>query len=146
MQLKPLKARIAARAREERGMTMLFALFTLTVTTLVLGGTFMAVLNDSHLSRNDLDQKRAYAAAQAGIQAYNYQLNQNESYWQTCAPLGNTGATGFNGVNGNGFVTVPGSTDTGGGSESYYVKPLPATTAPASDNHCDPTNSLATMI
>ncbi|HZL54312.1 MAG TPA: hypothetical protein VFC22_01675, partial [Solirubrobacteraceae bacterium] len=138
--------RIAARAREERGMTMLFALFTLTITTLVLGGTFMAVLNDSHLSRNDLDQKRAYAAAQAGIQAYNYQLNQNESYWQTCTPLGNTGATGFNGVNGNGFVTVPGSTDAGGGSESYYVKPLFASTAPASDRKCDSTNSLATMI
>jgi Tfp pilus assembly protein PilX len=146
MQLRSLTAKLRARAGEEHGMTMLLALFVLVITTLILGGTFMAVLNDTGLSRNSLDQKRAYAAAQAGIQAYNYQLNQNESYWQTCTPLGNTGATGFNGTNGNGFVTVPGSTDAGGGSESYFVKPLAATTAPSTDDKCDAANPLATMI
>ena len=125
---------------------MLLALFVLVVTTLILGAAYQAVLADTGLSRNDVDQGRALAAAQAGIQAYNYQLNQNENYWQTCTPLGNTGATGFNGVNGNGFVTVPGSTDTGGGSESYFVKPLPASTAPSNDNKCDSSNSLTTMI
>jgi hypothetical protein len=138
--------RLALRLRAEDGMTMLLALFTLVVTTLILGAAYVAVLSDSHLSRNDVDQGRALAAAQAGVQAYNYQLNQNESYWQTCTPLGNTGATGFNGSNGNGFVTVPGSTDTGGGTESYFVKPLPASTAPSTDNKCDPANSLSTMI
>jgi hypothetical protein len=116
------------------------------VTTLILGAAYVAVLSDSHLSRNDVDQGRALAAAQAGIQAYNYQLNQNENYWQSCTPLGNTGASGFNGLNGNGFVTVPGSTDAGGGSESYFVKPLAASTAPSTDNQCDPGNSLTTMI
>jgi len=117
-------------------MTMLLALFVLTITTLTLGGTYMAVLNDTHLSRNDLDQKRAFAAAQAGIQAYNYQLNQNENYWQTCSTLGTAGSP----------LTVPGSTDTGGGSETYYVTPVAASTAPSSDNHCDSANALATMI
>jgi len=119
-------------------MTMLLALFVLVVTSMIISAAYVAVFSDSQLSRNDVDQARALAAAQAGIQAYNYQLNQNESYWQTCTPSANTGASGFNGLNGNGFVTVPGSTDAGGGSESYFVKPLPASTAPSSDNKCDP--------
>jgi hypothetical protein len=146
MQLTQRTSKLAARLRADDGVTMLLALFVLVVTSLILSAAYVAVFSDSQLSRNDVDQGRALAAAQAGIQAYNYQLNQNENYWQTCAPLGNTGAVGFNGLNGNGFVTVPGSTDTGGGSESYFVKPLPASTAPSTDNQCDPSNSLTTMI
>ena len=119
-------------------MTMLLALFVLTITTLILGGTYMAVLNDTHLSRNDVDQKRAYAAAQAGIQAYNYQLNQNENFWQTCQTLPNAAAPAV--------TTVPGSTDVGGGFETYRVTPMVASTAPSNDNQCDTTNALATMI
>jgi hypothetical protein len=146
MQLRQRTSKLTARLRADDGVTMLLALFVLVVTSLILSAAYVAVFSDTQLSRNDVDQGRALAAAQAGIQAYNYQLNQNENYWQTCAPLGNTGAVGFNGLNGNGFVTVPGSTDTGGGSESYFVKPLPASTAPSTDNQCDPSNSLTTMI
>jgi hypothetical protein len=146
MQLRQITNRLIARARAEDGVTMLLALFVLVVTSLILSAAYVAVFSDAQPSRNDVDQGRALAAAQAGVQAYNYQLNQNENYWQTCAPLGNTGAVGFNGLNGNGFVTVPGSTDAGGGSESYFVKPLPASTAPSTDNKCDPANSLTTMI
>ena len=127
---------IARRAREERGFTMLLAVFVLAFVSLLVGAAYVAVLNDTHLSRNDLDQKRAYAAAEAGIQAYNYQLNQNENYWQTCNTLGTASSP----------ITVPGSTDAGGGKETYYVTPIVASTAPASDNRCDSTNALATMI
>ena len=81
------------RARDERGFTMLLALYVLTITTLLLGAAYVAVLSDTHLSRNDLDQKRAYAAAQAGIAQYNYDLNQNPNYWENCAsPSGTVGA------------------------------------------------------
>ncbi|HEX4035499.1 MAG TPA: hypothetical protein VHX66_13730 [Solirubrobacteraceae bacterium] len=127
-----LRASIRRRLSDERGFTMLLALFVLVLTTLILSGAFVAVLTDTHLSRNDLDQKRAYAAAQAGIQAYNYQLNQNENYWQTCTPIGTAASQ----------KTVPGSTDQGGGSETYYVTPLPATGVSA----CNSSNALATMI
>ncbi|HEY1778800.1 MAG TPA: hypothetical protein VGG41_21765 [Solirubrobacteraceae bacterium] len=146
MQLRSKTTKLVARLRAEEGVTMLLALFVLVITSAILSAAYVAVFSDTQPSRNDVDQGRAIAAAQAGIQAYNYQLNQNENYWQTCTPLGNTGAVGFNGTNGNGFVTVPGSTDTGGGSESYYVKPVPAITAPSTDNKCDPTNALTTMI
>ena len=39
---------------------MLLALYVLTITTLLLGAAYVAVLSDTGLSRNDLDQKRAY--------------------------------------------------------------------------------------
>jgi Tfp pilus assembly protein PilX len=132
MQLRELTRRCSGRLREQGGFTMLLAVFTLMITTLLIGGAYVAVLGDTPLSRNSVDQNRAYAAAQAGIQAFNYQLNQNENYWQTCDTLGPT--------------TVPGSTDTGGGSETYTVTPMVASTAPSTDNHCDSTNALATMI
>jgi Tfp pilus assembly protein PilX len=123
--------RHARRCADERGFTMLLAVFVLTVTTLLLGGAYIAVLDDTALSRNDLDQKRAYAAAQAGIQAYNYQLNQNVNYWETtCNPLSGT---------------VPGSTDAGA-TENYTVNVLVASTAPSSDDVCDTSNPIATLI
>ena len=48
---------------------MLLALFVLTLTTLILGAVYQAVTNDTQGTRLDLDQSRAYAAAQAGIAA-----------------------------------------------------------------------------
>jgi hypothetical protein len=131
MRLTAIRARIRRRLREERGFTMLLAVMVLMITTVIVGGTYIAVLDDTQGSRNDLDQKRAYAAALAGIQAYNYQLNENESYWQGCPSFGPT--------------TVPGSSDTGG-SETYTVSTMTASTAPSSDNHCDSSNPLATII
>jgi Tfp pilus assembly protein PilX len=131
MHLRTRLQQHARRCADERGFTMLLAVFVLTVTTLLLGGAYIAVLDDTALSRNDLDQKRAYAAAQAGIQAYNYQLNQNVNYWETsCSAL-----TG----------TVPGSTDSGS-TEKYSVQIHVASTAPSTDNVCDTANPIATLI
>lgn len=78
----------AARARlgAEHGFTMLVALGALTVTTLLAGAAYVAVQGDVHLSRHDLDGKRAYYAASAGVNDYLYQLNQNPDYWKTCTP------------------------------------------------------------
>jgi Tfp pilus assembly protein PilX len=103
-------ARARARARDEHGFTMLLALYVLIITTLLLGAAFVAVLSDAAPARNDLDQKRAYAAAQAGIAQYNYDLNQNPNFWEACtSPSGSVGA--------------PDS----GSTETYVLKPVPAT-------------------
>jgi len=134
MHLKARLQRHARRCADERGFTMLLAVFVLTITTLLLGGAYIAVLDDSALSRNDLDQKRAYAAAQAGIQAYNFQLNQNVNYWESCLPAANSSP-----------VTVPGSADAGA-TETYTIKPLVAGTAPSGTTQCDVNNPIATMI
>jgi Tfp pilus assembly protein PilX len=134
MHLRARLYRHARRCREERGFTMLLAIFVLTITTLLLGGAYIAVLDDTALSRNDVDQKRAYAAAQAGIQAYNYQLNQNVNYWETTP----TNCTALS-------ANVPGSTDAGA-TEAYTVKVLVASTAPSNDKQCDAANPISTMI
>ena len=93
---------------------MLLALFVLMITTLLLGAAYVAVINDSGSARNDIDQKRAYAAAQAGISQYSYNLNQNPNYWETC----------------NGWGTPSrarcGATESGS-TENYSVKPVIAT-------------------
>ncbi len=69
----------------------------------------------------DTSQKQAYAAAQAGIQRYLFDLNTNNTYWTQCVPstanwIVNTGAseTGHQ-------ASVPGSS-----GESYSVMLLPA--------------------
>jgi Tfp pilus assembly protein PilX len=124
-----MKARCGSLARDERGFTMLISLAVLVITMLIVGATYIAVTGDTHLSRNDLDQKRAYAAAQAGIAQYSYELNQNVNYWETCAvpPA----------------ASVPGSTDSGS-TEYYSVSLLTASTSTSSS--CDPNNAISTMI
>ena len=44
-----------------------------------------AVTGDTHLTTHDLEQKRAYEAAKAGIDNYAYHLHGNNSYWTACA-------------------------------------------------------------
>ena len=117
--------------RDERGVTMLLSLFVLVLTTLLLGATYVAVTNDTTFTRNQLDQQRAYAAAQAGIAQYTYQLNQNVNYWELCAPPPP--------------AAVPTSTD-GGSTEYYSITPLIASTAPSNDQTCDTANPVNTMI
>jgi hypothetical protein len=98
--------------RGERGFTMILALGILLVTSLLLAGAFAAVQGDTTLSRSDLDGKRAYAAAQAGVQDYLGQLNENaasSAWWQNCA---NDSATN---------VAVPGTT-----GETYSYHPVTA--------------------
>jgi hypothetical protein len=128
MQLSARRIR-RGRTRDERGFTILLALFVLTITTLLLGAATVAVLSDTGLSRNDLDQKRAYAAAQAGIAQYNYDLNQNPNYWENCpSPSGSVGATDS------------------GSTETYADTPIVASTAPGGTTACSTSNPIATMV
>jgi hypothetical protein len=104
---------------------MLLALYVLIVTTLLIGASYIAVLGDSGLSRNDVDQKRADAAAQAGIAQYDYDLNHNSNYWASCpTPSGTIGAADS------------------GSTETYAITPVPAT----GYSSCSTSNPIASMI
>jgi hypothetical protein len=117
------------RIRDERGFTMLLALYVLVITTLLLGAAYVAVLSDTGPARTDLDQKRAYAAAQAGIEQYDYDLNQNPNYWEGCpTPSGTIGAADS------------------GSTESYADTPIVASTAPSGTTACSTSNFIGTMI
>jgi Tfp pilus assembly protein PilX len=79
--------RARARLRSERGFTMILALGVLMVTALLSAAVFATVQGDATLTRADLNGKRAYSAAQAGLQAYLYALNShgNSQWWETCS-------------------------------------------------------------
>jgi Tfp pilus assembly protein PilX len=94
---------------------MILALLVLLVTALLSMAIFVAVQGDASLTRTDLSGKRAYAAAQAGLQEYIYQLDANSTnstWWETCAN-DMTNGTGT-------AVAVPGSTY----GETYSYTPV----------------------
>jgi Tfp pilus assembly protein PilE len=74
-------ARIRA---EESGFTMIIAIGVLFVATLLMVAAFTVANGDIHLSARDAANKQAYYAALAGIQEYEYHLQTNPDYWETC--------------------------------------------------------------
>jgi Tfp pilus assembly protein PilX len=110
------------RAGAADGFTMIIALGVLFVTGLLLLASFTAVNGDIHLSHEDTSRKQAYYAARAGVQEYEYKLQVDPNYWQTCE--------------------VPSGTVAGETSESYEVTLLPANGAKA----CNSAKPFETMI
>jgi hypothetical protein len=70
--------------KDQRGFTMIIAIGVMFVTSLLLVAAFTAANGDVHTSRLTVDQKKAYYAALAGVQEYEYQLQYNPNYWQSC--------------------------------------------------------------
>jgi Tfp pilus assembly protein PilX len=116
--------RARGRFASESGFTMIIALGVLSVSTLLVAGTYVAVGGDVHLSQRDLDSKRAYYSARAAVNTYLYQLNQNPDYWKTCGNDTNAG-------------TVPGSTN----AETFSYAPIPA-----NGNTACTTDPIASLI
>ncbi|HET6997391.1 MAG TPA: hypothetical protein VFI03_02290 [Solirubrobacterales bacterium] len=109
------------RRNNQGGFTMISVMLgmSLVVTLSVVG--VAAVSGDLHLTRNDLDQKRAYEAAKAGVNDYLFHLHEETDYWTRCANVGPEN----NAVNLQGSTVkrrpVPGNT----GGE-YAIELLPA--------------------
>ena len=57
---------------------------------LLVAGAFAAVQADTPLAQRDLEGKKAYYAARAGVNKFLYELNQNPNYWQTCPAVTKT--------------------------------------------------------
>jgi Tfp pilus assembly protein PilX len=105
---------------------MLIALGVMLVASLLMVAAFEAANGDVNLSNRDTLQKQAYYAALAGVQEYEYHLQANPDYWETCASPANT---------------VPQETN-----EHYEIKLLPASTAPEGTKACNTANPFGTMI
>lgn len=86
--LKSLK-----RAREDSGFTLVTVMVSMMLLGLFVVSAWAAVNQDTAFGRGDQDTKRAYEAAQAGIEWYAFQLARSPDYWQKCA----TGTTLSNG-------------------------------------------------
>lgn len=70
--------------RDQRGFTMIVALGVMLVTGLLMAAVFVATNSEVTLSHQDTLQKQAYYAALSGVQEYEYKLESNPNYWQTC--------------------------------------------------------------
>ncbi len=113
---------------------MIIALGVMLVTSLLLVAGYATVTNDSKLSTNEIIAKQAYYASTAGIQEYEYQLQANPDYWETCKTPENTvpqetSATKEDNYNGH-----------------YAIKLLVATTAPKGTKECSTSNPFGSMI
>ncbi len=80
----PNRKTLRARAASEDGFAIGVALGVLTVVTLLIGAAFVAAKGDINNSQHDLDSKRAFYAARAGLNAFLYQVNKNTEFWEQC--------------------------------------------------------------
>jgi hypothetical protein len=128
--------------REEDGYSMLAVIGAIAVTTMLVSAAVAATNDDQTFLRRDINQKRAYAAAQAGIADYTYHLNTDSGYWARCAGVPAPNAVNLN-MNGNPTNTrpVPGTTD----GSRYGIELLQASTSPGG-SQCDSQNPNATML
>src|SRR5450631_774062 len=106
---------------DERGFTLIVTMITLLIAGILVAAALGAADGDTRLVRNDLDQKKAYYAAQAGISDYEFHLNQDVNYWSYCTTVPSPSAVNQVGSTTN-RRSVPGSVD-----ETYAIELLPAT-------------------
>ncbi len=137
MRLNRIRQRLAELRRSEDGYTMLAVIGAVAVISLLLTAAVAATNQDQKLISRDLNTKRAYQAAQAGIADYTYHLNNDTGYWTRCANVPTPNAVNLGGSTTK-KRTVPGSTD---GSQ-YAIELLPATGQSA----CSSTNPTGTML
>ena len=73
---------------------MVIALMVLTISSLLIAAAFVAAQGDVKNTQHDLDGKRAYSAARAGLAAFLVQLNRNTELWESCPARGSTQVPG----------------------------------------------------
>jgi type II secretory pathway pseudopilin PulG len=78
---------------DQRGFTMLSVTMTMMVLGVFAAGAWSAATGDIPLARADQDHKRAYEAAQAGLEWYAYQLERDPNYWTKCEHVPAVAAT-----------------------------------------------------
>ena len=122
--------------RGEDGYAMAAVMGAMLLVTTLVGAALAATNRDLNLTSRDIDDKRAYSAAQAGIADYSFHLNNDNAYWAKCTSVPNPNA-----VNQQGSTTrkrmVPGVTDA-----QYAIELLPKT----GQSTCSTSNPVGTML
>lgn len=132
-----LLTRIRTRLAAEDGWTIVAVLGVMLSGMALSVAAFAAAGGDVHLSRNDQDQKRAYAAAEAGVQDYFFHLTQDNAYWAKCTSQ-SPAHPALNQLNASPLRRrlVPGST------ASYAIELIPAN----GRTQCDVNDATGSMI
>src|SRR4029077_10747724 len=106
---------------QESGFTMVATVLAMSLIMLLAVVAVSAVNGDTHLTQRNLDSKKAFEAAKAGIDDYAYHLTANTGYWAKC-----TNVEEPNAVNQQGSTAkrrpVPGNT-----GATYAIELIPAT-------------------
>ena len=148
----PQSPRRPAILHRQEGFTLILALTVLLITSLLLVAAFTAANGEVHLTNTDRAQKKAYYAAEAGIEDYEYHLTQDGNYLSYCTegPAATNKALNQNGETIH-RATVP-STNGEPTNEQYAIQLLPAESASkedpnwASDPHCDQNHLVESMV
>jgi hypothetical protein len=137
--------RLAALYSQE-GITMIVTLGVMVVTGLLLAATFTLARGEIHLTATDTAEKKAYYAAQAGIEDYENHLTQDGNYLSYCTDpptpnpaLNQVGETDHR-------TTIPSTIPGEPTDEQYAIQLLPAESAPEKDRKCDPNRLVETML
>jgi hypothetical protein len=123
-------------ANREEGYTIVAVVGSIAVVTLLAGAALAATNADLGLVSRDLDEKRALAAAQAGVGDYQYHLNNDNAYWARCTTVPSPHAVNQVGSTAN-RRPVPGESDA-----QYAIELLPRT----GQSGCSVTNPVGTML
>ena len=73
-------------AGRQDGFTMLNVMFAMMALGTFSVSAWALTTGDIPMARADQDHKRAYEAAQAGLQWYAYELDRDSAYWTKCDP------------------------------------------------------------
>ena len=141
--------------RSQQGFTLILTLLMLLITSALLVAAFTAANGEVHLTATDTAQKKAYYAAEAGIENYEYHLTQDGNYLTYCTTPKpeNTALNQYFQAGTESPLTiselkehageVPGSS----GEEKYAIQLIPAASDKiVGDQKCDRNNVVATMI
>jgi hypothetical protein len=77
----------------EHGFSMVVVMGVMAASSLFVAAAFAAANGDLPLTRDSQDRKQAYGAAEAGINLYQYHLNQDPDYWTRCTNVPKPNAT-----------------------------------------------------
>ena len=76
--------RLVAALRRQEGVSLIIMLGVMLVTSLLAVAAFTSANGEVHLTNTDRAQKKAYYAAEAGLQDYEYHLTQDGNYLTYC--------------------------------------------------------------
>jgi Tfp pilus assembly protein PilX len=128
----------------EHGFSMIIVMGVMAASALFVAAAFAAANGDLPLTRDSQDRKQAYAAAEAGINYYQFHLNQDPDYWTRCTNVPAPNGTENQPVN---QQWRTGSTDprrwrnVAGTNTQYTIELMPA-----NGNTSCVENNLSTMI
>jgi Tfp pilus assembly protein PilX len=140
----------------EDGITMIIALGVTFVTSLLLVAVFTSARGETHLTGVDTSQKKAYYAAEAGIQDYEYHLTEDGNYLSYCTspPVANPalnqyykeGTTEPLSPSELKTVEVPDPKEGEKSEEFYGIQLIPAESSSEKDPKCNSNHLVESMV